>query len=258
MGKERYIALGLLNLVLRNGRPAGIQRSGLPANVTAFTPTVVEERTGVKTQTLKRLAQHFLGARRPLVLAEGMGFQDPAALETAVAANILCTISPGSRDLFDFSNPMSLGKIAPASEIMTLTRRMAGGNVGALVLYRANAVYGLPVSWGFEKALKTIPLVISFSSFPDETTGLASLIMSASTFLESWGDYSPSANVTGLLQPAMGPLFKTRQLGDIILATGKGVAGQAKFPEKDFYEVLRNTWNRNGKRQIVSASSDAD
>ncbi len=126
---------------------------------------------------------------------------------------------------------------------------MAAGNVGALVLYRANPVYSLPASWGFEKALRKIPLVISFSSFPDETTGLASLVMPANTFLESWGDYSPQANVTGLLQPAMGPLFKTRQLGDILLATGKGSAGQAKFPEKDFYEVLRNAWNRNGKRR---------
>ncbi len=47
VGGERYIALGLLNLVLREpGTPAGVQRSMLPANISAFTPEVVEERTG--------------------------------------------------------------------------------------------------------------------------------------------------------------------------------------------------------------------
>ena len=151
----------------------------------------MEERTGVKAETLKTIAQHFSRAKRPLALAEGMGFQDPAALETAVAANILCTLIPGSQQLLDFSQPLSLGETAYASDIEEITGRMAGGQVGALILYRANPVYSLPAEWAFESALQKVPLVINFSSFPDETTYLSSLIMPANTFLESWGDYSP-------------------------------------------------------------------
>ncbi len=118
-----------------------------------------------------------------------------------------------------------------------------------MVFYGANPVYSLPASWEFEKALAKVPLVISLSSFPDETTERATLIMPAATFLESWGDYSPQARVTGLLQPAMGRFFDTKPMGDILLMLGKGVSGQARFPEKDFYEVLRGSWEQKRKEQ---------
>ncbi len=245
-GGERYVALGLLNLLVSQGLSSGMTGMKVPADISAFTPGVVEARAGVQPDTLKKIAQHFLRARRPLALAEGMGFQDMSALETAVAANLLCTLSPGSRDLLDFGNFMSLGEIAPASDIKRLTDDMANGRIGAMILYRANPVYSLPAAWGFETALSRVPVVISLSSFPDETTARASLVMPSSTFLESWGDYSPQAKVTGLLQPAMGTFFDTRQLGDILLALGKAMAGQEKFPEKDLYDVLRNSWGKTG------------
>ena len=255
---ERYVALGLLNLLAGRGASAGMAGMKLPADISAFTPGVVEERTGVKPDTLKKIALHFLRAKQPLALAEGMGFQDPAALETAVAANLLCTLSPGSRELLDFGNFMSLGAIAPASDIKRLTDDMANGQIGVMIVYRADPVYSLPAAWRFEKALSRVPLVISLSSFPDETTAHASLVMPSNTFLESWGDYRPQAKVTGLLQPAMGTFFDTRHLGDILLASGKALAGQEKFPEKDFYEVLRKRWSGKEKGVGSGISPDTD
>jgi anaerobic selenocysteine-containing dehydrogenase len=250
VGGERYVALGLLNMLTGPGSSAGTK---IPADISAFTPGVVEAKTGVRPDTLKKIAGYFSRARRPLALAEGLGFQDPSALETAVAANLLCTVSPGSRELLDFSNFMSLGDVASHSDIKRLIDDMAGGKIGALILYQANPAYSLPAAWGFETALSRVPVVISLSSFPDETTAHASLVMPSNTFLESWGYYSPQANVTGLLQPVMGTFFNTRQFGDILLALGKTMAGQEDFPEKDSYELLRNAWREKG-----NASSEAD
>jgi molybdopterin-containing oxidoreductase family iron-sulfur binding subunit len=255
-GGERYVALGLLRLLIQGGK-AGAQGAGIPEGVSAFTPEVVQERTGVKKDVLAALAAQFSRARRPLALAEGMAFQDPNAVETAVAANLLCTLSPGSRELLDFSNAVSLSQTAPASDVKALRDRMAAGGVGAVVFYRANPVYSLPASWEFEKALAKVPVVISFSSFPDETTQYATLILPADTFLESWGDYSPQTRVTGLLQPAMGRLFNTMPLGDILLFLGKALAGPAKFPEKDSYEVLRNGWEQKREKQAGALSGEA-
>jgi molybdopterin-containing oxidoreductase family iron-sulfur binding subunit len=255
-GGERYVVLGLLRLLMQGGK-TGAQGAGIPGSVSAFTPEVVEERTGVKAKALAALAGHFSRARRPLALAEGMAFQDPNALETAVAANLLCALSSGSRQLIDFSNAVSLSQTAPASDVKALRDLMAAGGVGAVVFYRANPVYNLPASWEFEKALEKVPVVISLSSFPDETSQYATLILPADTFLESWGDYSPQAKVTGLLQPAMGRLFTTMPLGDILLFLGKALAGQAKFPEKDFYEVLKNSWEQKRKKQAGPLSGEA-
>ncbi len=235
LGGQRYVALGLLRLLLAQKGPAASQ---VPAGLAEYTPRLIEERTGVKASVLTALARRFSAARRPLVLAEGMALSDPDALDTALAANVMCTLSSGSRQLLDFSNPLSLDRIAPLSQVKAVVDRMSAGEVAALVVYSANPAYSLPLSWGFEKAMEKVPVTICFSSFPDETAERANLIMPADTFLESWGDYSPQANVTGLLQPAMGRLFKTRPLGDMLLSIGKGVAGPARFPEPDFYAVF--------------------
>lgn len=230
VGGQRWVALGILNVLARQGRTS-IQ-GAMPADISAFTPQIVEERTGVKADLLTKLAQHFSGAQRPLALTEGMSLSDPDAYETAVAANILCGVKPGSRQLLDFSNPVSLSDVAPGSDITALADRMAAGGVGAVVLYHVNPVYNLPASRGIEKALAKVPTVICLSSFPDETSQSASLVMPSDTFLESWGDYSPQANVTGLLQPAMGRLFNTMPLGDILLTPRKGSCGAGDISRK--------------------------
>jgi molybdopterin-containing oxidoreductase family iron-sulfur binding subunit len=256
VGGTKYVALGLLRILLEQSRSAGLQAPpGLASTLGDYTPRLVEERTGVKPDVLSGLAHRFARARRPLVLAEGMSFSDPDALDTALAANVMCSLNFASHRLLDFSNPLSLDQVSPATRIKGIVDRMAAGGVAALVVYRANPAYTLPPSWGFEKALEKVPVTIGLSSFPDETTERMGLVMPSDTFLESWGDYSPQGKVTGLLQPAMGRLFDTRPLGDVLLTIGKGIAPGA-FPEPDFYTVLRNSWE--GKRKSSGANASAE
>ncbi len=194
------------------------------ASVEAFTPDMVERVTGVKPDLLASIAAQLGRARRPLILAEGMGYQDPAAYETAVAANLLCSLFPGEGQTIDFSSPSSLSDVIKADQMKSLTDAMLNKQVDVLLIDRANPVFNLPLSWQFEKALRAVPLVVSFSSFPDETTEYAQLILPSDTFLESWGDYSPRSGVHavhGLLQPVMGRMFATRSLGDILLSVGQ-------------------------------------
>ena len=99
-----------------------------------------------------------------------------------------------------------------------LSDRMSSGEIDILFILRANPVYHLPLEWEFSRAMKAVPLVVNLSSFPDETSELAHLVMPTHTFLESWGDYSPWSKVRGLMQPVMGPVFDTRHSGDILLS----------------------------------------
>jgi molybdopterin-containing oxidoreductase family iron-sulfur binding subunit len=76
--------------------------------------------------------------------------------------------------------------------------------------------------------------VISFSSYPDETTALATLVLPDHTPLESWGEYSPRSGVNGLMQPAVAPVFDTRATGDVLLASAARAGhnlGAAEFRE---------------------------
>ena len=269
-GGESVVALGLLRLVLQGhgSRVTGQedtnlssaitneQRAALKASVAPFTPDAVERVTGVKPDLLAALAGQLTRARRPLILAEGLGYQDPKAYETAVAANLLCSLFPGNLQTIDFSSRSSLSDVVRSDRMKALADAMLSGEIDVLVIDRANPVFNLPVSWQFEKALRTVPMVVSFSSYPDETGEFARLVLPTNTFLESWGDYSPCRGVQGLLQPVMGPIFDTRQLGDILLSTGRKIKPKA-FPEKDMYEVLRKAWSRKAKETGPVAPSEA-
>lgn len=247
---QSLVALGILHLLLARGFSLSIkeeQRAALEAKVKDLSAEMVEERTGVKAQMLKIVAQKFAESGKALVLAEGLSCADTRATETAVAANLLCALSPGIRHTTDFDNPSSLGGVVRGEKMKELTQRMLAGEVELLLIDRANPLFHLPPAWEFLRALKSVPMVVSFSSFPDETTEQAHLILPTHTFLESWGDYSPRKNVEGLLQPVMGPVFNTRQLGDILISTGKKLAGEKKFPWKNFYEMLRLAWGKKGE-----------
>ncbi|OPY66866.1 MAG: Tetrathionate reductase subunit B precursor [Syntrophorhabdaceae bacterium PtaU1.Bin034] len=51
----------------------------------------------------------------------------------------------------------------------------------------------------------------------------------------------------------MGTIFNTRHLGDILLSTGRKLAGQSSFPESSFYEVLRRAWDQKRKGRAGEA-----
>ena len=273
---QSALALGLVRLALQgHGTPASgypvtghentsamtaEEKTALMASVAPFTPDAVGRATGVKPELLVALAGQLARAKRPLILAEGMGYQDPTAYETAVAANLLCSFFPGSRHTIDFSSPSSLSDAIRADQMKSLTDAMLNKQVDVLLVDRANPVFNLPLSWQFEKALRSVPLVVSFSSFPDETTEYAHLILPTDTFLESWGDYSPRRGVHavhGLLQPVMGRIFATRSLGDILLSVGRKIKPE-RFPEKDFYEVVRVSWNQRQKNTAGTSSAGAE
>ena len=121
---------------------AGLERSAtFRQTCSAFTPEVVEERTGVKAEILKGIARHFFRAPSgPLRLRKAWAFRTRRPWKRRLPPISSAPSRRAAAALLDFSNPMSLGEIAPASEIKALTRRMAGGKVGALILYRANPV----------------------------------------------------------------------------------------------------------------------
>lgn len=257
-GGESIVALGFLRLVLDSSIPFAVSpetRARLKSSVAAFTPDMVRHATGVDEEALTMLARRFSQAQKPLVLAQGMAYQDPQALETAVAANILCSLNEGSREAVDFSDPSSLSTAARAGDIKQLADTMLAEEVGLLLVSRANPVFHLPPSWQFPAALQKVPLVVSLSSFRDETGEYAQLVLPSHTFLESWGDYSPRPSIRGLLQPVSGPILTTRNLGDILIGSGKSIR-PAAFPESDFYEMVRNSWKGMGTEPSGATSPD--
>jgi anaerobic selenocysteine-containing dehydrogenase len=115
--------------------------------------------------------------------------------------------------------------------MQSLVENARQGNIDVLIVNNTNPVFTLPAASGFRDALASIPTIVSLSSFMDETTILADVVLPSHTYLESWGDDMPEPgvgfSVGAISQPVVAPLYKTRATGDIVL----GLAGKLGFAE---------------------------
>ena len=102
--------------------------------------------------------------------------------------------------------------------VAQLVKDMNAGTVGALLIAGANPAYSLSNAAEFKAGLAKVGTTVSFSAYADETASLCKWICPDSHALESWNDFSPKPGHYALAQPAIGPLFSTRQWPESLLA----------------------------------------
>jgi molybdopterin-containing oxidoreductase family iron-sulfur binding subunit len=126
-------------------------------------------------------------------------------------------------------------------EIQGLIREMAAGSVGSVIVWGANPAFDLPNSDKFAEAFAKVKTKISFNGTPDETTALCDYIAPTHHWLESWGDVEPKEGHFSLIQPAIAPIFKTRQAEETLLrwAESQNLNASAEQP---YYEYLTANW----------------
>jgi MoCo/4Fe-4S cofactor protein with predicted Tat translocation signal len=91
------------------------------------------------------------------------------------------------------------------------------GKVDGVIFYNCNPVYDHPNGEVLGGALKNISLTVSTSTTPDETASASAYMAPDHHYLESWSDAEPKLNSFSLSQPAITPLFKTRQAPESFL-----------------------------------------
>ncbi|HEX7240412.1 MAG TPA: molybdopterin dinucleotide binding domain-containing protein, partial [Longimicrobiaceae bacterium] len=119
--------------------------------------------------------------------------------------------------------------------------------------------YTLPGVLRFEEAMKRVPTTVSFSPFPDDTSQLCSMVLPNHHYLEAWDDVVTRPGEFNLVQPAMRPVFNTKQVGDVLLAVAQRLGVAAVSPgigATTFYDYLRQSWTpvvggAEGWRQAV-------
>ncbi|MEJ2041044.1 MAG: molybdopterin dinucleotide binding domain-containing protein, partial [Desulfosarcinaceae bacterium] len=117
----------------------------------------------------------------------------------------------------------------------------------ALLIAGANPCYTLPDAAGVREAVSKVPFVVSFSSFMDETTVLADLVLPNHIYLERLEDVPVTAglvqSIVGLSQPVVEPQFDTRHLGDTIIAIARAMQGSVAeaMPWDDYETCLQGT-----------------
>ena len=124
---------------------------------------------------------------------------------------------------------------------------MSRGEVGTLFIHGINPLFELPAGLGFEQAMARVPQIISFASYPDETSLQADYTLPDHTGLESWGYQRPptgsnQAVISGS-QPVVVPFYNTRATADVLLAAVQAIGGDlaSAVPFTDEVDFLENS-----------------
>ncbi|MFN3741933.1 MAG: molybdopterin-dependent oxidoreductase [Anaerolineales bacterium] len=206
------------------------------------------EASGIEATELQQLATMLMSAQSALIIPGSAALAHSNGLENAEA---ILTLNALVNAPLSFSplSPFGDAYHQPATfqEMATFIERMKRGDVQVLFVHGTNPVFELPAALGFEEALKSVPLVISFATFPDETALEADYVFPDHHALESWGYQrlatgSPSSALSGA-QPVVVPFYNTQATADVLLAAvtqmGGALAQALPYPDEVAYLQAR-------------------
>ena len=252
-GTEGILALAMANRIVGQGAYEGDNADAWTAALAPYSADAVAEQTGVAADTITRLADTFAETRPSLAIGgDGAGRHSNGvdALTAITALNYLAGNLGIEGGLIFNPEPMA-GQGASARQasyrsMLALAEDAREGRIQVLIVNQANPVFTMPAAAGIREALAEIPLIVSLSSFVDETTAMADLVLPSHTYLESWGDDFPEPGVGfragAISQPVVSPLYDTRDTGDTLLAVAAAVNPGGALNAASTEEYLRDRW----------------
>jgi len=136
----------------------------------------------------------------------------------------------------DLSSPVNFRK-GNDEKMAAFISEAKDGKIGAVIFYNSNPVYDYPQGEELTAALKNIALTVSTSYTPNETASASAYMAPDHHYLESWNDFEPKPGSYSLSQPAITPIFKTRQ-AQVSLLTWAGETVE------DYFAVLQENWKK--------------
>ncbi len=304
-GTEGALALSIIQVILKEGlyRKDFVEAhtNGLEALrklvAETYAPEAVSKITGLEAKIIVDLAKAFAGAKKPLAICGRGAGRVPGTVQEYLAVHFLNALmgsinTPGG--VISVPEPdyirwpeaemdavASKGVQQPRVDgagtgsfpmtrylLNRLPEALAAGSgapVQALFVSSSNPVYSLADTQSVVSAFKKIPLIVSFSSFMDETASMAHYLLPSPVYLERFEDVPGALGfpkpIIGLAKPVVKPLFNTQPTGDVVIrlakAVGGPVAGAFKWEsyEACLKETLGNAWEplkKNGYRLEAS------
>lgn len=244
-----------------------------------YKPEKVAAVTGVDAKVIETLATDFGNARHPVALCgKGQGNASADLRETlaihclnALAGNLnqtggiwaipemeyinwpevqtdgVATAGLEKGRLDDAGSNRYPGARSLVNRFFQKVAKAEGYPIQTLLVHGANPCHSLPDSKTIAAAFGKIPLIVSFSSFMDETAMNADLILPDHTNLERFQDVPICAGyikpAIGLSQPVVAPLFKTQHAGDSVIQVAKEMEGFVAdaFKWKNYQACLQET-----------------
>ncbi|TAK45528.1 MAG: 4Fe-4S dicluster domain-containing protein [Saprospiraceae bacterium] len=221
--------------------------AGLAGQATVNTPKI-EDRAAAG---IKKTAGELWAAKGKCLVVSGTN-----NLGEQVLVNAINDMLGSYGNTISFTNA-SHQRQGIDGDIQALIGEMNSGRVNAVLLWGANPAFDLPNAGKFAEGFAKVSTKISFNGTPDETTALCDYIAPAHHYLESWADAEPKAGHYSLMQPAISPLFNTRQAEESLLRWGQSPHLNLTA-EQPYFEYLSANWQANiFSRQTTYATFQA-
>ncbi len=133
------------------------------------------------------------------------GRRQPAEVHALVARINQAIGAPGAT--LDYVDDPDGERPSHVRAIGDLTKQMAAGRVGTLVILGGNPVYDAPADLAFGAALKNVRTSIHLHEYRNETSELATWHVPRAHFLEAWGDVRTWDGTVTVAQPLVAPLY---------------------------------------------------
>jgi len=267
-GTEGVLALGLAHHIVSSGRYRGGDRSTWSRTLEPYAPGAIAEQTGVPAEMITRLAEAFADTAPSLAIGGGATANHTNGVDALVAVNALNYLvgNLGKEGGVVFNPDPLIGqglrpRQASYDQMLDFIDDARAGRIDVLIINGTNPVFTLPAASGFREAMASIPLIVSLSSFMDDTTAMADLILPSHTYLESWGDSIPEPGVGfrvgTIAQPVVSPLYNTKATGDIILGIARELDLGEPMPWASMEDLLKQGWRRIYSRSAAPDNAES-
>jgi anaerobic selenocysteine-containing dehydrogenase len=204
---------------------------------------------------IARIADQFIQADHALAIGGGAAGTHSNGVDTLLAINALNYLvgNIGQSGGMVFNPNPAIGgsanqRQASYRSMQSMIETAGQGGIDVLIINNTNPVFTLPSAAGLKEAMASIPMVVSLSSFMDETTAMADVILPSHTYLESWGDDMPQPgvgfSVGAVSQPVVSPLYDTRATGDIVLELARRLELGDSFPWANMEDCIKDGWRQ--------------
>ncbi|WP_395807804.1 TAT-variant-translocated molybdopterin oxidoreductase [Daejeonella sp.] len=124
------------------------------------------------------------------------------------------------------------------AEFVEFVNEMNRGEVDAVFFLNSNPAYEFNDAKAFTDALSKVKLRVSFADRKDETSSLCQVIAPNHHYLESWGDSNPVEGYYTIIQPAINPVYNSRN-------AEQGLLIWSENPVTDYYQYIQNNWSKS-------------
>lgn len=197
----------------------------------------VAQKHGLSTEILQHLVDDLRNYRGEAMIYAG----DILSEEVHIAVNYLNELL-GNIKLFQKEHcAMNVVPLSSSEEIETLVSEMKSGKVGIVIHFDSNPIYHLPKEFGYEEALKSVPVSIGLVEADNETSRHCTFVLPINHAFESWGDYQVRNGMLSLQQPVIAPLYDTRQKEAVVLSW---INKNESYKETIYHEYLMSRWEK--------------